>query len=174
MLLTTWLSLLLMAFGALAAQPAPSEAVYEPLWLYNGSWQVTKKDQPAGAKPDELLNQCALIGKYLSCQQTVNGAVSALLIFLPAKTGGQYYTQSVMPDGRAGGRGDLSISGDKWTYSSTWNQGGKSTYYRTINTFTGKNRIHFEQQESTDNKDWKTTSSGDEVRISAGRMTVAH
>lgn len=176
MLLTTWLSLLLpiVFFGVPAAQGTAPDAVYAPLWLYNGSWHVTKKDQPAGAKPDELLNQCALIGKYLSCQQTVNGAVSALLIFLPAKSAAQYYTQSVMPDGRAGGRGDLTISGDKWTYFSSWNQGGKSIYYRTINTFMGKNRIHFEQQESSDNKEWKTTSSGDEVRISAGRMTVAH
>jgi len=104
----------------------------------------------------------------------VNGAVSELLVFLPAKTAGQYYTQSVMPDGRAGGRGDLAIDGDKWIYSSSWNEGGKTTFYRTTNMFSGKDRIHYEQQESTNNKDWKTTGSGDEVRTASGKMTVAH
>jgi len=170
LLLTALFSL---AFFVPGGQPAASpEAVYAPLWLYKGTWKVTKKDQPASAKPDNLLNQCALVGKYLACQQTVNGAVSALLIFVPAKSPGQYFTQSVMPDGRAGGRGDLAIEGDKWTFASNWNQGGKTTFYKTINVFSGKNRIHFEQQESTDNKEWKTTGSGDEVRTSAGRMTV--
>ena len=102
------------------------------------------------------------------CQQTVNGTPEELLIFVPAKAAGQYYTQSVKPEGRAGGRGGLEISGDHWTYSSTWDQGGKTTYYRTINVFTGKNQIHYEQQESDNNKDWKTTGSGDEVRLKAG------
>ena len=170
------LSTLLLALVSLnpgSQNPASPNAVYAPLWLYNGSWRVTKKDLAPGAKPDNLLNQCALVGKYFTCQQTVNGAPSELLIFLPEKTAGQYYTQSVMPDGRAGGRGDLAIGGDKWVYLSNWNQGGKTTFYRTINVFSGKDRIHFEQQESNNNKDWKTTGSGDEVRTAAGKMTVA-
>ncbi len=136
---------------------------YTPLWLYNGSWQVSTKNQGAGAKPDQLVNQCALVGKYFACQQTVNDSVSALLVFVPAKTAGSYYTQSIYPDGRAGGRGDLTIDGQKWVFSSTWNQGGKTTYYKTLNVFTGNNHIHFEQQESNNNKDWNTTNSGDEV-----------
>lgn len=170
------LHILLLAFSAVGPGTSPriaEHAIYAPLWLYNGGWKVTKKDLAAGAKPDELLNECAQVGRYFTCQQSVNGVPSELLVFLPAKTAGQYYTQSIMPDGRAGGRGDLAIDGDKWTYLSNWNQGGKTIFYRTINTFSGKDRIHFEQQESTDNKDWKTTNSGDEVRTAAGKMTVA-
>jgi hypothetical protein len=169
---TPWLAIAFLLPMALLA--AGSDAVYAPLWLYNGTWQVTRKDLAPGAKPDQLLNQCALVGTYFTCQQTVNGTVSALLIFVPAKTPGQYYTQSVNPDGRAGGRGDLAIDGNKWVYSSNWNQGGgKTTFYKTINVFSGKNRIHFEQQESSNNKDWKTTNSGDEVRVGIGRVTIA-
>ena len=163
------LFLKLLLAGALAQMSASTNATYAPLWLYSGNWQVSAKNQAPGAKPDELVNQCALIGKYFACQQTVAGALSELLVFLPAKAPGSYYTQSVLPDGRAGGRGDLTIEGDKWTFLSTWNQGGKSIYYRTFNVFTGKNRIHFEQQESADRQDWKTTNSGDEVRISSKR-----
>jgi hypothetical protein len=155
---------------SLAQAPTSSDATYGPLWAYNGTWQVTKS---GSAKPDVLLNQCALVGKYFTCQQSVNGAVSALLVLVPASAPGQYHTQSVMPDGRGGGLGLLKIEGDKWTFFSNWNQGDRTIYYKTTHVFTGKTRIHFEQQESTDNKDWKTTGSGEEVRTSAGRITVA-
>ncbi len=165
---TALFSVVLFIFAAKASVPPAN--VYEPLWLYNGTWNISK----ANEKPDELLNQCALVGSYFACQQTVNGTPSELLIFLPAKDAGHYYTQSVMPDGRAGGRGDLQIDGDKWTYSSSWDQGGKSTFYKTLNTFPGKTRIHFEQQESSDKKDWKTTGAGDEVLTSPGKRTIAH
>jgi hypothetical protein len=167
---------LLLAFQAMrpgTSARIAAHAIYAPLWLYNGSWKVSKKDSATGAKPDELLNECAQVGRYFTCQQTVNGVPSELLVFLPAKTTGQYYTQSIMPDGRAGGRGDLAIDGDKWIYSSNWNEGGKTTFYKTVNVFSGKDRIHYEQQESTNNKDWKTTGSGDEVRTAAGKTTVA-
>ena len=78
-----------------------------------------------------------------------------------------------MPDGRAGGLGDLTIEGDKWTFSGTWNQGRKTTTFRTVNVFTSKTHIHFEQQESNDGKEWKTTGAGDEVRTGSGKMTIA-
>lgn len=164
------LCLLLACFSAMA-QFAVADTVYGPLWLYNGSWRVSKKDQTA--KPDELTNRCTQYANYFACEQTVNGSVSALLVFVPSKTPGEYRTQSIMPDGRAGGRGDLSIRGNTWTYSSNWNQGGgRATFYKTINVFAGKERIHFEQQESTNNRDWKTTNSGEEVRTAPGRMNV--
>ncbi len=156
--------LLLLPWSLLLAAPTSS-----PLWAYNGAWKVTDHAQPAGAKPDELINQCAETGKYFSCQQTVNGAVSALLVFVGNGTPGHYSTQSILPDGRAAGKGGLSIDGSKWVFSSSWNQGGgKTTYYKTSNIFQGKTHIHFEQQESSNNQDWKTTKSGDEIRTAPG------
>lgn len=150
-----------LAYAAPAADP-----VYAPLWLYQGNWRVGSQK---ASKPDELHNQCSLIGKYFVCQQSVNGQGGELLIFVPvANTPGRYHTQNVNLDGRASGVGDLEISGDRWVYSSRWNQGGgKMTYYRTTNIFTGKNHIHYEQAESTNGKDWNITNSGDEERVSA-------
>lgn len=145
---------------------AITDSVFAPLRLYDGSWRVTRS-QPVGAKPDELVNQCSAIGKYFACQQSVNGAVSALLVFVPADKPGHFYTQSINPQGRALGKGDLDISGDRWVFTSMWDQGGKMTYYQTINTFTGHDHIHFEQQESSNRRDWTTTSSGDDTRIHA-------
>ena len=158
------LILLLMALQAHGASQG-SDPMFAPLWRYQGTWQVTRSGAAAGAKPDELVNQCALVGRYFTCQQTVNGKQGNLLVFVAAGKPGQYYTQNITPEGRATGRANLEISGDQWKYSSTWDQGGKTTYYRTSNVFTGKNKIHYEQAESSDGKEYKVTGSGDEVRV---------
>ena len=154
---------LILAAGATAAAAAPKASdVYAPLWLYSGSWRVTNKDRAA----DKLTNQCALVGRYFACEQTVNGVAGNLLIFVPASNKpGHYYTQNVTPEGRGTARGDLEIQGDRWVYTSTWDQGGSTIYYRTTNVFMGKTKIQFEQAESTDNKNWRVKNSGEEIRL---------
>lgn len=153
-------ALAVAAATVLLAAAAP-DPVYAPLWLYNGGWQVT----PMGAtKPDQLLNECKLVGKFFACQQTVNGKMSALVVFIPREKPGQYYTQSLRPEGAATGRGELEINGDHWTYLGRSLENGKTKLYRTTNQFTGKNKIHYEQSESTDGEHWTVTGSGDEVR----------
>ena len=153
--------ILLFLIATLSPAANAPQTAYTPLWLYNGVWEITRKDN---SQPEELVNECALIGLYFACQETVNGAPAELLIIVPAKTPGKYLTQNVNPQGRAGGRGDLEITGDKWVFSSTWDAGGRTVYYRTTNTFTGKDRIHFEQAESGNNRDWTVKMSGDQVR----------
>jgi len=142
---------------------AADPAAYAPLKLYAGTWHVAAKNQPA-KKVEILKNDCAQLGNFYACQQTVDGVPQSLIIFIPGNQAGHYYTQSVRQDGRATGRADLEITGGRWVYLNTWDEGGKTTYYRTINLFTGKNHIHFDQQESPDGKDWKTTNSGEEDR----------
>ena len=155
--------LCLLVFALTSALPATnSENSYTPLWLYNGTWQISRT---GAAKPDKLVNACALMGKYFACQQTVNGTQGNLVVFIPTNTPGMYHAQNLTPEGRATGLANLEINGDHWVYTSTWEQGGgKTMYYKTNNVFSGKDRIHFEQLESTDNKEWKTTGGGDEVR----------
>ncbi|HEY6448973.1 MAG TPA: hypothetical protein VIY53_21140 [Acidobacteriaceae bacterium] len=150
-------------------QAAPQD-VYTPLRLYSGPWTVTMRDTaPGQSRTDSLVNACSLVGRYFACQQTVNGKVSALVVFVPAATPGQYFTQNVMPDGSASGRGELTIAGAHWEYSSHDEENGKTTWYRTINDFTGNDRIHFESARSTDGKTWSVTLSGDEVRGTAAK-----
>jgi hypothetical protein len=158
--------LLLLVAGPLLYAADP---VYAPLWLYQGTWTVKPKSLAADAKPDQLLNQCGLIGKYFACQQTVNGKVSAMIVFVPAETAGHYYTQAVMPLGWAGGRGELAINGDHWEYRSKSEEAGKTTYYRTTNDFTGKDRIRFEISESADGEHWVLKNSGEEWRADGGK-----
>ncbi len=156
------LLLLALVFTPMAAA---ADGPYAPLMLYHGSWQLTKKDLPPGGNPDTLVDECARVGTYYACQQTVNGKLAALIVFIPAERPGYYYTQAVLPQGLAAGRGELEIDGPDWTYLSKSEEDGKTTWYRTTNHFTGKDRIHFEQSESADKEHWTTKSSGDEVRI---------
>lgn len=149
----------LLAGSSVLAFAEPDSA-YAPLWLYKGNWEV----RSAGAKADKLSNECNLIGKYFACQQTVNGKLSALIIFIPADKPGHYYTQAVLPEGWAAGRGELEIEGDHWTYRSKATEKDKTTYYRTTNVFSGKDNIHFEISESPDGEHWTLTKSGDEAR----------
>ena len=68
---------------------------------------MTRKSAEKGAKPEQLVNRCALLGKYFACQQSVNGSERGLVIFIPAEKPGRYYTQTITPEGRATGRTDL-------------------------------------------------------------------
>jgi len=159
--------ILLLALTAMSGAAWAAETIFAPLSIYQGTWKVTRAS--AGAKPDELVNQCALLGKYFACQQTINGQQGNLVVYVPASTPGHFYTQNITPAGRATGRANLEVEGNKWVYTNTWDQGGSTTYYRTTNLFTGKNKIHFEQEESSDGKDYKVTGSGDEVRTGKGQ-----
>ena len=144
-------------FALCAADP------YAPLRLYDGSWDVRLAGKPA----DKLTNRCALIGRYYACEQTVNGKVGALVVFLPKEQPGEYWTNPLTTEARSNGRGDLSIQGNRWVYSSKNTEGEKTTFYRTVNVFTGADQIHFEVAESPDGKTWTVTMSGDETRASA-------
>jgi hypothetical protein len=155
------IALITLAICAQCSIAAAANPAFAPLWLYHGTWKITRA---GAAKPEDLINQCSEIGHYFACQQTVNGVAGGLLVVVPTNEAGKYHTQVIQPSGSATGLNDLSIDGDRWTFYSRWNQGDKVTYYRTINTFTGKNRIHFEQDESPDGKNWTTKNSGDEVR----------
>jgi len=152
----------LAASALLAADPQ-----FEPLWLYQGTWQFTM-NAATGSAPvsNKIQNDCVENGQFFLCQQTVDGKVTALLAFTPGESKGHYYTQPVLPDGHAAGRGELEIEGDRWTYPSKEEENGKTKYYRITNVFSGKDRIHFERSESSDGKTWKVLASGDEVHTS--------
>jgi hypothetical protein len=146
---------------------ADSDSAYTPLWLYKGGWELKVSDTKSGTTPDAISNVCGLIGKFFGCQQDVNGKLSSLIIFIPGDKPGHYYTQGVVPEGWATGRGELEIAGNLWTYHSKDTHNGKTTYYRTTNVFTGNDKIHFEVSESPDGEHWTVTKSGDETRTAS-------
>jgi len=74
-----------------------------------------------GSVPDTLSNHCEEFTKYFACQQTVNGKVGALIVFVYGGKTGHYNTQALLPDGAAQGRGDLLIEGQRWTFQKKKN-----------------------------------------------------
>ncbi|MHB1672764.1 MAG: hypothetical protein ACYCSP_00790 [Acidobacteriaceae bacterium] len=145
------------------ATPVPSSArVFSSVSLYQGNWQVDPG--MSGKGPDTLSNHCEEFTEYYACQQTVNGKVGALIVFVYAGTTGHYNTQAILPNGFAQGRGDLLIEGQRWTFSGKSTDSGNTTYFRTINDWYGHDRIHFEVAHSTDGKTWVIDHQGDERR----------
>lgn len=130
---------------------------------YAGSWEVSRKSAP-GAK-EELKTQCALAGSFYVCQHSSRGAVSGLLVFAPTADPNRFNTQYVLPDGRATGKGELTIRGDQWVLANSWNSGSGVARSRTTYTFTGPNKMEFAQEESSDGKQWQAKDSGEQVRV---------
>ncbi len=135
-----------------------------PLKQYAGSWKVTRKS--TNGQVEDLKVNCAQAGKSYACEQSVSGSVRGVLIFLPSGTPGHFITQNIQPDGRATGRGELSIDGNRWVFTNSWNNGSSVTHYRTTNVFTPPNHVHFEQEESTDGTNWQTKDIGEQIRAS--------
>jgi hypothetical protein len=164
----TWvgagLTVLATIFVARAVKGVDSDP-YAPLKLYDGNWEVrVSVPEP---KVDHLVNHCAQTGLFYSCEQVVNGKSSALVVFLPiGKTSSgalEYRTQALLASASAAGEwGHLVIDGDKWLYA--WDNGDakKVVHWRVTNHFTGKEKIHFEVQNSEDGITWKTQTAGDE------------
>jgi hypothetical protein len=150
------------------SSPASAPDPYGPLALYNGKWDVaTPSDK--GTQPTHLVNHCERTGIFFVCEQVVNGKSEALVVFLPVGVTGdtlQYRTQGLSAHAdRPGEWGWLAITGERWVYSSREVKKGATVYWRTVNVFTGSDRIHFEQQRSTDGRAWTTLQEGDERRV---------
>jgi hypothetical protein len=158
------LCLVLLAFAAASVfSQQKSVDPYDPLRLYDGPWAITMHDGDK-THTDSLVNKCSRVGDFYVCQQTVNGKVGSLVVFVPAAEAGRYYVQGISREGSATGRTELNIDGSHWVYQSKGDDNGKTTWYRTANDFTGNDRIHFETTTSPDGKTWTAGRSGDEKR----------
>jgi hypothetical protein len=146
---------------------AAASAAFTPIKVYEGTWTVVSAHTMAGeGRPDTIVNHCTEETAFYTCEQVVNGKSLALIVFTATDDPTKFHTQPIFPSGQAAGRGDLTIVGDHWTFSSSGAQSGeKQVFYRTENFFTGRDKIHFEQYESVDNKTWVKKNEGDEVRV---------
>ena len=142
---------------------------YAPLRLYDGKWDPVPASAGKPADAMHIENHCAKVGEFFACNQIVNGKNEALVVFLPShplENGGYAYRNQALgvEGGGQGDWGNLEIVGDRWVYSSEETGNGKKIYHRTINVFSGSDKIHFEVQRSDDGVNWTTRMSGDEAR----------
>ena len=127
----------------------------------------------AGGKDKEavkmhIANHCERTGVFFVCEQMINGKSEDLVVFLPTGVSGTtfiYKTAGLSVSGEAPGDwGKLEIQGERWTYSSEDTEKDAKVYWRTINLFSGPDKIHFEVQRSNDGATWETKRTGEERR----------
>ena len=143
-----------------------SSAIFAPLKVYEGTWTVVSAHTMAGeGRPDTIVNHCTEGTGFYTCEQVVNGKSLALLVFTATDDPTKFHSQPVLPNGQAVGISDLTIIGDHWTFlGSGTDSSGRQIFYKTVNIFTGRDKIHFELYQSGDNKTWVKNNEGDEVR----------
>src|SRR5579859_2534286 len=153
--------------GATAVAPAVG---LDAIAAYAGTWQteVQYQDTAYSKKSEDkhqLHNECWRSAGYYACDQFVDGASKALLIFMydPAKG---YTSYPIPAEGTATVHsGRLVIDGKVWTFPWEVENAGKTTYFHVVNTWTSPDSIEFRQEYSEDGKQWKTMAQGHESRV---------
>ena len=143
---------------------------FTPLIVYSGTWSV-RADHPWGGGVvgtlDRLVSHCELFESYFACEQSVNGKPQSLLVYTATSVVGKLHCRTITPDGLAGGRGDLTLHGNHWTYLDRPPLSLKGNWSRVENFVQDRNHIKFEEYESADEgKTWTKTNSGTEERLS--------
>jgi hypothetical protein len=148
------------------SQPVPDP--FAPLAIYDGTWTVLADHPWSGGIPgtrDQLVSRCQRFTVYFVCEQSVNGKAQSLLVYTAGNSSGQLHCRLVTPDGLVGGRGDLTLDGNHWTYLDKPPPTLKGNWSRVENFILDHDHIRFEEYESADEgKSWIKTNSGMEHR----------
>lgn len=143
-----------------------ASTAFAPLRVYEGTWTITASKTMAGSgKSDTLVNRCNEGAAFYTCEQIVNGTTLALIVFTATSDPNKFHTQPVLPNGSALPGSELTINGNRWTFLNTVAGTNGQTRYRIENTFTGRDKIHFEQYQSIDGTTWVKINEGDDVRV---------
>jgi hypothetical protein len=140
------------------------------VWAYAGVWKVETEHfdtahSKAGREKANLHNACWKNGAYLACNQYVDGDSKILLVFTYNAKDKTYTSYPIPQDGSPAGSGKLLIDGNVWTFPWQSVEGGATTYYRVVNTFTAPDRIEFRQEFSADKVTWTLMAKGLETKI---------
>ncbi len=115
-----------------------------------------------------LRNDCWRSAGYYTCDQFVDGISKAFIVFTYDPVHREYRSYPIPTDGGAAGSGRLLISGDTWTFSWQEPVNGKSTSFRVVNVFVGRDAIAYRQESSTDGVHWIASATGFERRVRSG------
>jgi hypothetical protein len=161
-------SLVLFILVQTVSSPQPVPDPFAPLTIYSGTWTIHAEHPWSGGAPgtaDHLVSRCQRFTLYFACEQTVDGKTQFLIVYTAGGAPGKLYTRFIAPDGLAGGRGNLTLNGNRWTYLDKPPVGLKGNWSRVENTIIDHNHIRFEEYESSDEgKSWTKTNSGGEER----------
>jgi hypothetical protein len=166
------LSAVLLLPCRFAAARAPTEQdPFVRLRIYDGEWAVRATHPWSGAAAgavDRLSSHCHRFTHYFACEQTINGQPTSLLVYTEGDAPGRLNTRMIAPNGLAGGRGDLTLAGSRWTYIDKPPASLSGNWSRTENVVVDRDHILFKEYESPDEgKTWRLTNSGSEERLVA-------
>lgn len=165
---TLLIAVLLSSFSFAAFVPGKSPA-WKKLAAFVGTWKSQGQllDTPMSKrKVITATTTCRFSpkGDYLICDQ-LNDAPAHQLTIYSASRDGNYAASTIGDAGMEAHSMKLSLAGNTWTYSSDYTANGKTTRFRTTNTFTSPDIYTFEAQYSEDGQHWTTMAQGTSRRI---------
>ena len=160
-----WCASLLCVSAAAAA----ADGGLDRIAVYAGTWHTQAEDyatpySKAGTETGVLHNDCWRGRAFYTCEQIVDGQPKALIVFQRGKDDDHYVTHALPADGSAGGDGTLIVAGGRWTFPWQFGDHGKTVYARTVNVFSGRDRIDYRQEYSYDQVHWTPMAKGTETR----------
>ena len=163
------LTLILFAMLHSAAETLRPLDPFTRLTVYAGTWTVKAEHPWGGGAPgtvDRLVSHCERFSVYFACEQTVNQKAQGLLVYTAGSSPNNLNSRLIAPDGLAGGRGDLTLNGNHWTYLDKPPLNLKGNWSRVENFVVDRDHIRFEEYTSADQgKTWTKTNSGTEERL---------
>lgn len=151
-----------------AAAQAASDGL-DRITVYAGTWHTQAEHyatpySKAGKETGTLHNDCWRGRMFYACEQIVDGQSKALIVFQRGKDDNHYVTHALPADGSGGGDGTLIVEGERWTFPWQFSDHGKTVYARTVNVFSGRDRIDYRQEYSLDQVHWTPMATGRETR----------
>ncbi len=140
------------------------------LFAYAGTWRVETESfatpySTAGRETRSLLNDCWKSGAYVACRQIVDGDPKVLLVFTCSGHDNTCTSYQIPADGSDAHSAKMTIEGDTWTFPWSTTEGGKTTWFRVVNTWSSLSTIQYRQEFSTDQVHWTPMSVGHEVKV---------
>lgn len=158
----------ILAMSVAASASAADADPFAPLAICSGVWAVRAAHPWSGAPSGavaRLSSHCERFSRYFVCEQTVNREPASLIVYTAGDAAGRLYTRTIAANGLAGGRGDLTLAGSRWTYTDEPPAPLKGDWSRTLNVVSDPDHIHFEGYRSADEgRTWRLFNSGREDR----------
>lgn len=156
---------------ALAPLPAPAAGGLDTVQLYAGTWKthidhLTTKFSKARSEDTTVKNDCWRSDDFYVCHQIVDGKSSDIIVYSYDAKANQYHSHGLAAGADAQMfSGTFTINGNEWIYPWQDKDGTQTVYVRIVNTFEGRDTIHYRQEFSYDNVHWTVTATGTEHRV---------
>lgn len=140
------------------------------LGILVGKWETEGKFTGTENKSSSSLEcRWSPMGNYLICEQLVAmmGTQSRqLTVYSYNSKEGSYVYSTYRDPGTAPSGGKVTINGDLWTYSGSFEANGKKTEFRTTNDFSKPGAETFKTETSADGgTNWKAVMEGSAKKV---------